>query len=116
MEVLIMKNILVIGLIALLVSPVLANPPSNIIASYDNATHFLTIQVMHATFAPAYHYIKQVIVNQNGEKLLEQNFNSQLNKKEQDVIFITPDLKPGVSIEVTGKCSLFGEKTKQFTL
>jgi hypothetical protein len=100
----------------LLASPILAHPPSDITASYDPASKYLTVRVFHNTFNTRIHYIKYVSVSVNGSPMLVQNFRSQLNSKEQDVVFLTPDLQTGMTVEVNGKCSLFGEKTKQITL
>ena len=112
-----MKKVLGLAIaLFFLASPILAHPPSDITASYDPASKYLTVRVFHNTFNARIHYIKYVSVSVNGSQLLVQNFKSQLNSKEQDVIFFTPDLQAGTTVEINGKCSMFGEKTKQIIL
>lgn len=108
-----MKTLLGLLLFALLsASPALAHPPSDILATYDNSNHFLTVRALHGTMNAGIHYIKYIEVKLNGQSLIAQNFKSQYSGKEQDAVVLLIDLKPGNEIAVNAKCNMFGEKTK----
>ena len=111
-----MKILIIWATVLLTASAVMANPPSDIKASYNPENKFLTITIMHGTLAPTAHYIKSVQVDLGDQTLINQNFKSQFNKGEQAAVIFMIDLKPAAKIKVTAKCSWWGEKSKEITL
>jgi hypothetical protein len=71
---------------------------------------------MHGTLNSQSHYIKYVGVTIDGTLMFTQNFKSQLNRSEQDVVVFSPDLKTGATIEVNANCNWFGDMTRKITL
>ena len=110
------KSVWLLSALLFLATGALAHPPSDINASFDASNNYLTVRVTHNSLNPQKHYIKQVSVSVGDDNLLTQNFKMQFSKKEQIVIFFTPDLKPGTEITINAKCSWFGEKTKKILL
>jgi len=93
-----------------------AHPPSDIKVSYDLKDHILRASIIHDVRNPAKHFIAKVTVAVNGTQMVLQQFSSQLDNNEQQVLYFIIDAKKGDEIAVTGFCVIFGQKTVKLTV
>jgi hypothetical protein len=92
-----------------------AHPPSDIKIIFDGKTKMLNAVILHGTGSPAFHYIKKVVVDLNGKKIIGQTFSRQDNNVSQTVSYLIPDVKNGDTLSVEGECSISGKLKKEIT-
>jgi rhodanese-related sulfurtransferase len=102
--------------VCLIVSAVLAHPPSKIETSYDGIDQILTITIYHAVSNPMDHYIKNVTVKKNGEDLLTQIFTEQFDNQKQLVKVLIPKLTNDSQLKIRAQCNKFADKEETFKL
>ena len=90
----------------------LANPPSAIHANYDLARQELNITVQHPVAKPTEHFIKEVLVFKNGQKIVDKNFEFQTSHRNQTMIPINIAAQPGDRFKIVARCNKFGSKKK----
>jgi desulfoferrodoxin (superoxide reductase-like protein) len=87
-----------------------AHPPSTTKVTFDLDSHMLTVMVEHGTRDAAKHYVDKIEVELNGDKVIEQKFNSQLDTKIQKAVYILADAKIGDEIKVAAHCNIAGKQ------
>lgn len=91
-----------------------AHPPSDIrLTTHEN---LVTIKVMHDTLDVMKHFIIEVRVSLNGKQVIKQTFDRQSSVDSQDALYTIPNLKKGDQLTVQAFCSIYGNKTKKFTI
>ena len=114
-----MRNVTLITVLALaawcLVLPAAAHPPSDIVISYDPGSEKLSVTVTHPTPDSQAHYIRQVLVKQNGRVISDPDYKSQPAK---DTFTYTYDVKglPGDTFTVLATCNLAGSLEKKYDI
>ncbi len=93
-----------------------SHPPSKMQFSYNPLDRILSITVIHPTADTMKHYIDEITVEYNNAKRVVQTFISQLNGNEQKAVYLLFDVKPGDSVEVTGKCNMYGKKKEKYQI
>ena len=111
----VMKYLLVI---VLLVSSalLLAHPASKVDLSFDKETSVLTVNFNHKVKDIDKHFILEIRVELNGEKIIEQMLEKQDNLETGEVFYKIVDAKPGDEIKVRTKCNKFGKKSAKLTI
>lgn len=94
----------------------LAHPPSDIQVKYQAKTQLLNITVFHNVKDPKTHYIKEIEVILNGEKIIVQNFSQQSGAQTQLAVYQLYGVKPGDKVSVEAECSKFGVLSKDFKI
>jgi len=102
-------------LLALLPAPGAANPPKEVVLSYDQAKHTLEVRITHPSQNPAAHYIKKVEIKKNGKASGVTEYQSQPGPETFSYTYPL-DAAPGDLIEATGSCVIFGSKTGKLTV
>lgn len=93
-----------------LVSPALGHPPSEILLEFDIAEHLLKVTIVHAVSDSSKHYADRITVELKGEKMIEQKFKSQSDRKTQVAEYRLIDAQLGDEIVVTAVCNISGQK------
>jgi len=90
-----------------------ATSPQDVKLDYDAATETLSVTITHPSSFPSFHYIKYVEIN-NGSGAIRNTYESQ---PDQDTFTYTYKVSaaPGVMLEVTATCSMYGYKTVYLT-
>jgi len=101
-------------LLTLLPAPGVANPPKEVVLSYDQAKHTLEVRITHPSQNPAAHYIKKVELKKNGKASGVTEYQSQPGPETFSYTYPL-DAAPGDVIEVKATCSYFGSKTEKLT-
>jgi desulfoferrodoxin (superoxide reductase-like protein) len=109
-----MKVIMIV--FVLFMVPLLAHPPQSLKLEFDTETSVLSVTVNHNVNDATRHYIKQVEVELNGQKIIEQSFKKQVNNEEQQVCYRIIDAKQGDRISVEAYCSISGKKKAQLVV
>jgi hypothetical protein len=107
-------RILVLALvsIAVLSGGALANPPSNVMVTYDPGVGDLIVTVVHPVDDPTTHYVKQVTVMQGDTVLADTSYTSQPDKSSFKYRYNLPQLKESSGeIRVNAQCSQFGSRS-----
>jgi hypothetical protein len=103
-------SLIVISLMVMVViAPVGAHSPSNLVLSYDPAAGELQATFTHQVDNPAVHYVHRVEVEvEGGPDLLQQEYTSQ---PALDTFTYTYPVQvpPGTLLRVKGECSIGGE-------
>jgi hypothetical protein len=96
----------------IIVSPASANPPTEMLLSYNEQSRDLSVVITHPVPDPQAHYIKNVIVSINGKMVNDSQYTSQ---PAPDIFTYTYPIVtvPGDKIEVTASCVLAGSLTRQ---
>lgn len=95
------------------VMPIYAHPASNILLEVKDTMLMVTVE--HDTSKPESHYIDEITVILNGNKIITQLFSMQTGNT-QNVSYIIPSLKSGDSITVDTHCSKGGNLKKTITV
>ncbi len=111
------KTILSILLFSVLfVQLTFAHPPHKIDLSFNLQDHVLTVVAEHDTKNVVKHRIGQIVVQLNGDEIIQQTFVIQLNPDEQKATYLIPGAKAGDEIAVIAKCSIYGKKKVKITV
>lgn len=97
-------------------SLVYAHPPSDIQITFDPAKRILMAVITHKVSNTAKHYIDDVDVTLNEEKIIGQKISRQDNVDNQTVSYFVPDVKNGDVLSVKGDCNKGGELRKKITV
>ena len=91
-----------------------ANSPQDVKLAYDEGTETLSVTITHPSSFPSFHFIKYVEIN-NGSSTVKNTYE---NQPDQDTFTYTYKVSavPGVTLEVTATCSLYGYKTVYLTV
>ena len=101
--------IVIILMVMVVIAPVGAHAPSNLVLSYDPAVGELQATFTHLVDNPAVHYVHRVEVEvEGGPDLLQQEYTSQ---PTPDTFTYTYPIQvpPGTLLRVKGECSIGGE-------
>lgn len=88
-------------------SGIMAHPPSDIDLAYDGANGVLSVEVNHRVGNPSRHYIEDITIMQNGETVLEEDYDEQDGNSGSTYEF-NLSAQNGDSITVQAKCNRFG--------
>lgn len=102
-------------LLALLPAPGWANPPKEVVLSYDQAKKTLEVRITHGVSDPAKHYIAKVEIGKAGKTVSKTEYQSQPGPETFSYTYPL-DAAPGDVIEVKASCSVFGSKTGKLTV
>lgn len=112
-----MKKNLSFGVIGLIVlatltvlfsaAPVEAHPPSSVSIEYDMEEELLTVDVTHSVGDPQTHFIYNVVVEVDGDVVIDENYNSQ---PDETIFQYTYELsvEEGSTIVTTAYCNQQG--------
>jgi hypothetical protein len=90
-----------------------AHAPSDIKASYDQATQTLTATITHTRPSDS-HYVTKVEIKKNGAPFGVTEYKSQTG--ETVTYSYKIDAAAGDNVEVKAYCSKFGSKTQKFAV
>ena len=90
--------------------PLFAHPPKGLEMEYDFDSDILSVEIAHSVNDAAKHFIKKVIVELNGKKIIEQTFRKQVDGEAQQVMYKIIDAADGDKISVTAYCNISGKK------
>jgi hypothetical protein len=90
--------------------PAGAHSPKNVELEYNAAAQTLKVTITHNTPFPNTHYIKSVVIKNNGQILSTNEYDSQPDKNTFTYSY-TVAAKDGDTLEATANCSFFGNKT-----
>ncbi len=88
----------------------LAHAPGEVKLAYDQATHTLTVTIIHTRLSDT-HYVNEVQVKKNGQVVVSQEYKSQAS--ETVVYPYKIAAAEGDTLEVTAYCSKFGSETQK---
>lgn len=109
-----MKKIVLATVLCVL--PLLAHAPKGVEVEFDPQSGILDVLVTHGVNDASKHYIYRIIVELNGEKVVEQKFSSQTNADEQNVLYTIHDAKEGDKIKVSAFCNISGKRSGEITV
>ena len=102
-------------LLALLPAPGSANPPKEVVLSYDQAKHTLEVRITHPSQNPAAHYIKKVELKKNDRTISATEYQSQPGQATFAYVYPV-EIGPVDVLDVTVTCSIFGSKTEKLDM
>ena len=102
-------------LLALLPAPGAANPPKEVVLSYDQAKHTLEVRITHPSQNPAAHYIKKVELKKNDRTISATEYQSQPGQETFTYVYPV-EIGPADVLEVKVTCSVFGSKTEKLDM
>jgi hypothetical protein len=111
------RTLILLGILAsvafLIVAPVAAHPPSDIVMSYDPGSEKLSVTVTHVVDDPQTHYIKKLQVWKNGLVISDPDYKSQPTK---DTFTYTYDVKAthADTFRAIATCSIAGNLEKVY--
>lgn len=92
-----------------------ANPPKEVVPSYDQAKKTLEVRITHVVSDPAKHYVASVEIKKAGKTIAKTEYQSQPGPETFSYTYPL-DAAPGDVIEVKATCSVFGSKTGKLTV
>ena len=102
-------------LLVLLPAPGAANPPKEVVLSYDQAKHTLEVRITHPSQNPAAHYIKKVELKKNDRTISATEYQSQPGQATFAYVYPV-EIGAGDVLEVKVTCSVFGSKTEKLDM
>ncbi len=92
------------------------HPPDRIELVFNTTENVLQVTVHHNVKDLGKHYVDQIVVELDGEKIIEQKCKSQSDSKFQMVEYRIIDAEPGDEILVTAGCNISGRKKAKITV
>lgn len=89
---------------------VLADPPQDVLLSYNMTAQTLTVTIKHPSTFTGLHYIKQVEIKKNNEPAEKKSYSSQPGKTAFEYTYGVPAAVNDI-LEVTASCNIQGQKT-----
>lgn len=90
-----------------------AHPPAAITIRFDSKTQTLTAVIIHPVSNPKSHFINKVDIGVNGQEVKSLSLEFQENRREQNIVAVLTEVKPGDSVSVEGYCNLSGKLEKE---
>ena len=87
-----------------------ADPPQDVVLSYNIQTQTLTVTVTHQSSFTGFHYVKQVKIMKNNELAERNDYRSQASKTTFVYTYKVPAAVNDI-LEVTATCNIQGKKT-----
>jgi desulfoferrodoxin (superoxide reductase-like protein) len=87
-----------------------ADPPQDVVLSYNIQSQTLTVTVTHPSSFTGFHYIKQVKITKNNELAEKNDYRSQASKTTFVYTYKVPAAVNDI-LEVTATCNIHGKKT-----
>ena len=87
-----------------------ADPPQDVVLSYNMQSQTLTVTVTHPSSFTGFHYIKQVKITKNNELAEKNDYGSQASKTTFVYTYKVPAAANDI-LEVTATCNIHGKKT-----
>ena len=104
------------GLVFLLVSGASAHAPNKVDLDFDLGDKELEVTVHHQVTDAAKHFVNSVVVELNGNKIIEQKIGEQEDLKFQILEYRITEARVGDTITVTAACNISGKKTASLTI
>lgn len=113
-----MKKQILFSIIAILMMSmtIMAHAPKKIILTFDKATSTLTADMIHKVKDINSHYISEVTIYVNGEKVKVATFKKQTEILNEVSDFKLEDIKSGDEIKLVAKCNKFGKKASKIVV
>jgi len=92
-----------------------ANPPQDVVLSYDQARHTLEVRITHASKDPATHYVKKVEIKRADKTIAATEYQSQPGQATFAYVYPV-EIGAGDVLEVKVTCSVFGSKTEKLDM
>jgi len=89
----------------------LAHPPKDVQLEFNPNNHMLMVMAAHDTKDATKHFVGDIAIDLNGEKLIDQKFKSQPTADMQMGHYLINDAKIGDTLTVTAACNIAGKKT-----
>jgi len=108
-----MSRVMILFFLSLVLIPTglaSGHPPDSIELVFDSPKNVLQVTVHHHVKDLGKHYVNQILVKLNGEKIIEQKCKSQSDSRLQMVDYRIIDARPGDEILVTVGCNISGRK------
>jgi len=102
-------------IVSLGASTVTAHPPSSIELNYDRAEGVLEVTISHPVGNTSSHYVERVVVNRNGETVLEKDYSEQEGRSEFTYRYSLA-AQNGDTFSVNAECNRFGDLTESVTV
>lgn len=106
----------ILALLALLSIPVQAHPPSEVGLSYDQDNQTLNVAVLHKVSSPTGHYVVQVDIFKNGEKILSNDYTSQPAASDPFTYSYAVNATSGDLLKATAFCSIAGSRSGELKI
>ncbi len=106
----------VLAISAMLSIPVQAHPPSEVMLSYDQDNQTLNVAVLHKVSSPSGHYVVQVDIFKNGEKILSSDYRSQPSASDPFIYSYAVNATSGDVLKATAFCSIAGSRSGELTV
>jgi len=101
---------LLLGVFAALPQQVLADPPQDLVLSYNVGTQTLAATITHPSTFTGLHYAKLVTIKKNNELISKNEYKSQTGKTSFTYTYQVPAVENDL-LEVTAACNIQGSKT-----
>jgi len=85
-----------------------ADPPQNVVLSYDPGARTLTVVVTHKSMFTGLHYVKQIEIKKNNQTVSKNNYTSQPGKTTFTYTFSVPAAEND-TLEAVAACNLQGQ-------
>ena len=92
-----------------------ANPPQEVVLSYDQDRHTLEVRITHASRDPAAHYVKKVEIKKADKTISATEYQSQPGQATFAYVYPV-EIGAGDVLEATVTCSVFGSKTAKLDM
>ena len=99
-----------LALILLWSAAAVAHAPKDVELQFDVADKELEVTILHQVTDAAKHHVNSVVVELNGEKIIEQKISEQENLKSQVLEYRITDARVGDTITVVAGCNISGKK------
>lgn len=111
-----MKKVCIFIMVFLLFISAFAHPPMKIHAQFDTEASKLFVEVSHKVKNTQKHFIEIIKVYRNGEEIISQEFDMQLNKDMQKAEYLIPGLNTEDEFKIFAECNMGGKDTETFSV
>jgi hypothetical protein len=110
------KQIIFVLLLLAMALGLVAHPASNVLVTYSNENHVLSLTISHQVRDAADHFISKVTVKVGNAEILTHKLTMQESLTGGVLLYKLPGLASGSRITVITDCNKGGRKTAQITV
>lgn len=111
-----MLKMIFFGVLIVLMAGLWGHPPSDIDITFGSEDSILTVYVAHRVANPNNHYIDRVIIELDGNEIIDHQISRQDDGDGVLLEYRLPDTKTGMVLNVITTCNRYGSLSKEIEI
>ena len=111
-----MFKMILIAVLIMFMAGLLGHPPQDLDITFDSEESILTVYAVHRVANPNNHYIDRVIIELDGNEIIDHQITRQDDRDGVSLEYRLPDTQTGMIINVFTTCNRYGSLSKEIEI